>query len=60
MSGTIIAVLVLLVGLVILGSGLFYCFKEKEDKSARKVYLVFSVVGAVLAVGAVLKLVLFR
>lgn len=45
----------LLIGILILGAGLYYLAKEKHDPESRTIYTVVSVIGgAVAAVCAVL------
>lgn len=56
MSGTIITVIALLIGVMILGAGAYYLVKEKEDKESRKIYLITAAVGAVIVAGAVIKM----
>lgn len=48
----------LLIGILILGAGIYYLVKEKSDPESRTIYTVVSVIGAVIAaVCAVLLLV---
>ena len=54
----IIRILALLVGILILGGGLFYLAREKSDREARRVYTVTAAVGALLTAGALLALLL--
>ena len=54
-----VSVIILLVGLAILGGGLFYLVKEKADKESRKIYGVVSAVGAVILIVGILKLTVF-
>lgn len=46
----------LLIGLLIFCLGLYYLIKEKEDKESRTIYLVTTVVGAVVAIAALILL----
>lgn len=49
-----------IVGLGLLGGGLYYWVKEKADAESVKLYRIISVIGALLIVGALLfKFVLF-
>lgn len=50
----IIKIIGLLIGLLILGFGIYYLIKEKDDKESRTIYMVTTVVGAVIAVGALI------
>lgn len=45
----------LVIGILILGAGVYYLAKEKQDPESKKIYTVVSAVGAaVAAVSAVL------
>lgn len=45
----------LIIGILVLGAGVYYLVKEKQDPEPRKIYTVVSVIGAaVAAVSAVL------
>lgn len=44
----------LLIGVLILGFGLCYLIKEKDDKESRTIYTVTTVAGAVIAIGALI------
>lgn len=48
----------LVIGLLILCAGIYYLIKEKNDPDAKKIYSVFSAIGAVLSVACILMLVL--
>lgn len=52
------SVLVILIGLLVLGTGIYYLHQEKHDSESRKIYTIVSVVGALLAVGAAVWLIL--
>lgn len=54
MSGWLLFVLFLVVGLGMLVSGIVYLCKEKDDPDSVKIYRVISIIGAVLAVASVL------
>lgn len=54
----IVTILALIIGILVAGAGIYYMTKEKEDAESRKIYTIAAVVGAVLAVGALLKLFL--
>ena len=56
----VIKIIAIIIGILILGTGLYYLSKEKHDPESRKIYGVISavgVVGAVVAVVAILLLV---
>lgn len=50
-------VIALVIGTAVLCGGLYYLMKEKNDRESRKIYLVAVLAGAVIAVGAILKLI---
>ena len=47
----------LIIGLLVLGAGIYYLTKEKEDPGSRKIYTTVSVIGSVIT--AVCALLLF-
>ena len=49
-----IKIIGLLIGLLIWGFGLYYLMKEKNDKESRTIYTVTTVIGAVIAIGALI------
>ncbi len=51
-------ILGIVIGLLILGAGLYYLSKEKDSAESRKIYGISSVVGAVVAVGSVVWMML--
>lgn len=54
----VIKSIAIVIGVLVLGAGLYYLSKEKHDPESRKIYGVISAVGAVIAVvAAVLLLV---
>lgn len=50
----IIKIIGALIGLLIFGCGLYYLVKEKEDKESRTIYTITTIVGAVIAIGALI------
>ena len=48
----------LVIGILVLGAGIYYLSKEKEDPESRKIYTVVSIVGAVIAIVCALLLFL--
>lgn len=58
MSGTIFTAVILLTGLLVLGTGLYYRSKEKDDPQSRSVYSIAAGLGAPAALGAIIKIVL--
>lgn len=57
MSGTILTVVILIIGALIFGAGLYYLVREKNDLESKKIYSVITLVGAVMVIGTILKLV---
>ena len=47
----------LVIGILILGTGVYYLIKEKQDPESQKIYTIVSVIGA--AVAAVCAVLLF-
>lgn len=56
MSGIIFIVIALVIGVLILGAGVYYLVKEKNDPESRKIYTITIVVGAVIVIGTVVKI----
>lgn len=54
----IMTMIALIVGFAILCGGIYYLVKEKKDKEARKIYTVTTAIGAVIAIGTVIKIAL--
>ena len=46
----IIKIIGTIIGALIMGAGIYYLMKEKDDKDSRKIYGTVSVVGAVIFV----------
>lgn len=40
----------LVIGLLVLGAGIYYLAKEKHDPESKKIYTVVSVIGGVVAI----------
>ncbi len=45
----IVKIIGLIIGLLVLGAGICYLVKEKQDAESRKTYTVVSIIGGVLA-----------
>lgn len=54
----LIKIIGLVIGVLVLGAGIYYLSKEKEDPESRKIYAVVSIVGAVIAIVCALLLFL--
>ncbi len=48
----------LIIGVLVLGAGLYYLTQEKDDKESKKIYTIISLVGGVIAVVCALLLIL--
>lgn len=51
-------IVVLVIGILVFAGGIYYLIREKNDAESRKIYTITSVVGALIAIGAVLALLL--
>ena len=52
----VIKIIALIIGVLVLGAGLYYLSKEKHDPESRKIYGIVSAVGAVIAIAAAILL----
>lgn len=39
----------LIIGILVLGAGIYYLTKEKHDSESRKIYTIVSVIGGIVA-----------
>ena len=53
----IISIIGIVIGLLVLGAGLYYLIKEKDDPESKKIYSIVSIIGAAVAVAAAILLV---
>ena len=53
----IIKIIGLVIGILILGAGIYYLAKEKDDPESKKIYTIVSAVGGVIAVACALLLI---
>lgn len=44
-----IKIIGLIIGILILGAGIYYFVKEKHDPESKKIYTVIGVIGSVIA-----------
>ncbi len=51
-----LSVIILVIGVMIFGAGVYYFAKEKADAESRKIYGITSAVGAVIVVVGVVRL----
>ena len=47
----------LIIGILVLGTGIYYLAKEKHDPESKKIYSIVSAVGGVIAVACALLLI---
>lgn len=47
----------IIIGLVVLGTGIYYLVKEKHDPESEKIYTVVSAVGGIIALVCALLLI---
>ena len=50
-------IIILIIGLLVLGGGIYYLSKEKNDPESRKIYGIISAIGAVISIVSVLLLI---
>lgn len=48
----VIGIIGIIIGLLVLGAGIYYLVKEKNDAESKKIYSIVSAVGAVVTVVA--------
>ncbi len=53
-----VSVLLVLVGIMLLGAGLFYLSKNKQDAESRKIYGITALIGVVVLAAGVVSLIL--
>ena len=46
----------LIVGVMILGVGIYYLIKERNDKEARNIYKITTIIGAVITAAIIIKM----
>ena len=39
----------LIIGILVLGAGIYYLVREKHDQESRKIYTIVSVIGGIVA-----------
>lgn len=54
----IVNVIGLIIGIMVLGAGIFYLQKEKNDPESKKIYSITVGIGAVIALAAVIRMLL--
>ena len=48
----VIGIIGIIIGLPVLGAGIYYLIKEKNDPESKKIYSIVSAVGAVVTIVA--------
>lgn len=48
----VIGIIGIIIGLLVLGAGIYYLVKEKNDPESKKIYSIVSAVGAVVTIVA--------
>ena len=48
-KGMAIKIIGLIIGVLVLGAGIYYLMKEKHDPESKKIYTIVSIVGGIIA-----------
>ena len=48
----VIGIIGIVIGLLVLGAGIYYLIKEKNDPESKKIYSITSAVGAIVTIVA--------
>ncbi|MBO6205966.1 MAG: hypothetical protein J6O73_03410 [Lachnospiraceae bacterium] len=54
----VIGIIGIIIGLLVLGAGIYYLIKEKDDTESKKIYGITSGVGAAVTVAAAVILIM--
>lgn len=54
----LVKIIALLIGILIMGAGIYYLVAEKNDKESRKIYLITTIVGLAIIVVDLIKIML--
>lgn len=54
----IVEMIAVFIGVMLVCAGAYYLVKEKHDAQSRKIYTITLVIGAVIAAGALIKMLL--
>ena len=54
----VIGIIGIIIGLLVLGAGIYYLIKEKNDTESKKIYSIISGVGALVTVVSAIVLIL--
>lgn len=55
----IINIIGLIIGIMILGAGIYYLLKEKDDPESKKIYSITTGIGAVIVLAVIVKICIF-
>ena len=55
----VVKIIGLIIGILVLGAGIYYLVREKSDAESKKIYTVVSILGAVIAAVCAVLLALF-
>ncbi len=54
----VLNMIAIVIGALILGAGLYYFSKERDDKESRKIYGIISAIGGVILLGFLIKMLI--
>lgn len=54
----LVKIIALLIGILIMGAGIYYLVTEKNDKESTKIYLITTIVGLAIIVVDLIKIML--
>ncbi len=52
----IIEIIAIVIGILLIGAGIYYYTKEKDDAESRKIYSIVIVIGAIITAATLLKM----
>ena len=50
----LVKIIGLIIGVLVLGAGIYYLVKEKHDKESKKIYTIVSLIGGVITLACAL------
>lgn len=53
MSGNIITIIAIIIGILIMAGGIYYLVSERQDKESRQIYGIVTAMGAIIVVIAI-------
>lgn len=54
----IVEIIAILIGIMIACTGIYYFFKERHDTESKKIYTITTLIGMVIAIGALIKILI--